>query len=55
VWAQDLAADWCVEITADVELSDNRLCVPGKVISHIGIAGAASGDLSAPGMVLVVE
>jgi hypothetical protein len=55
VWAQDLAANSSVEITAEVRLEKNRLCLPGELINKIGLAAATPGDLSYPGMVVVVQ
>ncbi len=55
IWAQDLAGDTPVEITAEVVLDGNRLTVPGEVIRRVGLMNATKGDLSGPGMVLVIR
>ena len=55
VWAQDLAADRAVDITERVSVDGSRLVVPGAVIAEIGLMAATEGDVSDPGMVLVVQ
>ncbi len=55
VLAQDLAGDRPVDITARVTRNGNRLVVPGNVIDSVGLMAATAGDLSEPGMVLVVR
>ena len=44
-----------VDITAEVKTSDGRLTVPGPVIHRVGLMAAKPGDISDPGLVLVVE
>jgi hypothetical protein len=55
IMAQDLAGDVATDITERVTLDGNRLIIPGAVIEEIGLSAAAPGDLSDPGLVLVVE
>jgi hypothetical protein len=55
IWAQDLAGDWATEITDRVTIDGNTLKIPGKLISDIGLSVATPGDLSDPGMVMVIE
>ena len=55
ILAQDLAADACVDITAEVRRAGGDLSLPGDVIRRIGLAAASPGDVSDPGLVLVVE
>lgn len=52
VFGQDLAGDKATEITNQVRIDRNKLIIPGKVISKIGLSAASEGDLSEPGMVL---
>ncbi|WP_276088319.1 hypothetical protein [Pedobacter sp. JY14-1] len=55
VLAQDLAGDEVVNITGTVRMQDDQLIIPGKVIDEIGLMSATKGDLSEPGMVLVIK
>jgi hypothetical protein len=55
VWAQDLAGDTAVDVTAAVEIDDRRLVLPGKWIDRAGTTAATPGDLSEPGLVLVLR
>lgn len=54
VMAQDLAGDKATDITSEVGIRGNKLVIPGKVISRIGLSAATEGDKSAPGMVVRV-
>lgn len=54
VLAQDLAGDIPVDITDEVKIDGNRLIIPGKIISRVGLMSATEGDLSEPGMVVKV-
>jgi len=38
----------------DVVIKDNRLIIPGEVISRVGLMNASEGDCSDPGMVIRV-
>ena len=55
VWAQDLAADRAVDITGRVSVDGSRMVVPGSVIAEVGLMAASEGDVSDPGMVLVIK
>jgi hypothetical protein len=55
ILAQDLAGDTPVDITAEVKVSGGTLIIPGRVIQRAGTMAASPGDVSDPGLVLVVE
>jgi hypothetical protein len=55
VWVQDLAGDSAVDVTAALEIDDLRLVIPGELIEREGTRAATTGDLSAPGLVLVLK
>lgn len=55
ILAQDLAGQTPVDITGEVTLSDGRLMLPGAVIQRVGLMAAKPGDISDPGMLLVIE
>jgi hypothetical protein len=55
VWVQDLAGDSAVDVTAALEIDDLRLVIPGELIELEGTRAATTGDLSAPGLVLVLK
>ena len=55
ILAQDLAGKTPVDITGEVQVRDGRLSIPGSVIHRVGLMAARSGDISDPGLVLVVE
>ncbi len=44
-----------MDITSEVKVSDGRLTIPGAVIHRVGLMAAKPGDISDPGLVLVVE
>ncbi|HEX2999964.1 MAG TPA: hypothetical protein VHR86_06995, partial [Armatimonadota bacterium] len=52
VWAQDLAGEEAVEITARIHAENNTLFIPGDLISTIGRSASSAADLSYPGMLL---
>lgn len=52
VYGQDLAGNAAMDITRRVKIKEDKLVIPGEVISEIGLASATSGDLSEPAMVL---
>lgn len=54
IYAQDLAGDTPVDITAEVKIKGNRIVIPGKVIRKIGLMNATAGDHSDPGLVLKI-
>ncbi|MCL4203022.1 MAG: glycoside hydrolase family 97 N-terminal domain-containing protein [Pirellulaceae bacterium] len=55
ILAQDLAGDTPVDITDEVNVDGGRLTLPGQVLHRVGLMAAAPGDISDPGLVLVVE
>jgi len=54
-YAQDLAGDEPQEITDLVGIDGNLLHLPGEVITQIGLKDATVGDVSDPGLVLVIK
>ncbi|HLW80384.1 MAG TPA: hypothetical protein VKU44_12385, partial [Terriglobia bacterium] len=52
IWAQDLAADAAVDITARVARQGRSLTLPGRLVTEAGTSAAEPGDLSGPGLVL---
>jgi hypothetical protein len=54
ILAQDLAGTAPVDITKDVKVSNGSLTIPGAVIHRIGLMAAKPGDISDPGLVLVI-
>jgi len=55
IWAQDLASDRSENILDRVQIRDNVLTVPGSLIDQIGLAAGHPGDLSDPGLVLLIQ
>lgn len=55
VMGQDLAGDTPVEITKNVTIRPHELIIPGDLIEKVGLMHATKGDVSEPGMVLVVR
>ena len=55
VWAQDLASDVATDITERLTFDGDRLTITGALIEEIGLSAAAPGDLSDPGLVMVIE
>lgn len=55
ILAQDLAGDHARDVTNQVHISGDMLTVSGALINKIGTEAATPGDLSDPGMVLVVR
>jgi hypothetical protein len=55
VMAQDLAGDSAVNITARVRKVTNTLTIPGAVIAEIGLSAKTTGDVSDPGMLMVLR
>lgn len=53
--AQDLAGDKPIDITKKIIIEPNQLIIPGKLIDEIGLLSATKGDISEPGMVLVIK
>jgi hypothetical protein len=55
ILAQDLAGGNATDITSQVIIKDNTLTLPGALIDKVGLSAATPGDLSDPGMVLVIR
>jgi hypothetical protein len=55
VLAQDLAGDKTIDISSMVQVQGENLYIPGKVIRRIGLHSATPGDISAPGLVIVIS
>jgi hypothetical protein len=55
ILAQDLAADACVDVTAEVQVRGGDLTIPGEVIRRVGLQAATAGDVSDPGLVLAID
>lgn len=54
ILAQDLAGTTPVDITSEVNVQGGRMTIPGAVIHRVGLMAAKAGDLSDPGLVIVV-
>jgi hypothetical protein len=54
ILAQDLAGNTSTDITAEVKAEQGKLTIPGAVIHRVGLMAAKPGDISDPGLVLVV-
>jgi hypothetical protein len=55
VWAQDLAGDEAVDISGKISRGEKQIILPGELITQVGYSAATPGDLSEPGLVLVLE
>ncbi len=55
VWAQDLAAGRSENVMDQVQIKGGVLTLPGSLIDRVGLSAGHRGDLSDPGLVLVVE
>lgn len=55
VWAQDLASDRAVDVSRQVKVTGNVITLPGDMIDRIGLSAAHPGDVSDPGLVLLVK
>ncbi len=55
VLAQDLAGTEPVDVTPKVSIDGNTLAIGGDLISSVGLSAAHAGDLSEPGLVLVIK
>jgi hypothetical protein len=55
VWAQDLAGEDAVDITGGVGCQANSIVLSGGLIRQVGLSAASPGDISDPGMVLVLS
>ena len=52
VWAQDLLATEATDILSLVDITNNKLILPGDLIDKIGTSAGDKGDLSSPGLVI---
>ena len=55
VLAQDLAGNKAIDISGLVKVRGKSLYIPGNVIRRIGLHDATPGDISAPGLVIVIS
>jgi len=55
VLAQDLAGDRAVDITERVKLEGETIILPGHLLRRVGLSAASEGDISEPGLVLVIK
>jgi hypothetical protein len=55
ILAQDLAGEQAEDITSQVIIKANTLTLPGALIEKVGLRAASPGDLSDPGLVLVIR
>jgi hypothetical protein len=55
IWAQDLIGKTPMDITAEVQIQGNSITLPGSLLERIGTQASTPGDVSAPGLVVVVE
>lgn len=54
IYAQDLAGETPVDITRKVKIYKDRIVIPGKVITGVGLMSGTEGDLSDPGLVIKI-
>lgn len=55
VYAQDLAGSTATDITKLVSMKGNSILMPGGLIDKIGLSAASDNDISAPGLVLMLQ
>jgi len=55
LWAQDLLSNQATDILSQVTIKGNTLTLPGKLIDTLGTSAGDKGDISVPGMVLLLE
>jgi len=55
VLAQDLACEQAEDITDKVMIKGNTLSFPGSLIERVGLSAASKGDLSDPGLVVMIR
>ncbi len=55
VWAQDLLADKAIDITDKVQISGNKVTIPGELTDQIGTSANKPGDISTPGLVIQMQ
>ena len=54
ILAQDLAGEESRDISNEVQVRGKSLRIPGKIIREVGLQKATAGDVSAPGLVIVI-
>lgn len=54
ILAQDLAGTEAVDISDRVTVDGSSVVIPGGVIADVGLSAASEGDISDPGLVLVI-
>ena len=54
ILAQDLAGTEAVDISDRVTVDGSSIVIPGGVIADVGLSAASEGDISDPGLVLVI-
>ena len=54
ILAQDLAGTEAVDISDRVKVDGSYVVIPGEVIADVGLSAASEGDISDPGLVLVI-
>ena len=54
VYAQDLAGDVPIDITAEVKIEGNKMTISKETIERVGLMSATEGDLSGPGLVVKI-
>lgn len=55
ILAQDLAGQSAEDITSRVTIKGNTLTLPGALIEKVGLSAHSQGDMSDPGLVLVIR
>lgn len=55
IWAQDLASDRAENIIDKVRIDGRVVTLPGSLIDRIGLSAARSGDISDPGLVILMK
>ncbi len=55
VLAQDLAGSKATDVTKQVSIKGNTLMLPGSLIARIGLQASTPGDLSDPGLIIVIK
>jgi len=55
IFAQDLAGDKAIDITDLVEIKSNKIILSGKVLEEVGLSAKTEGDVSEPGLMIVLK
>ncbi len=55
IWLQDLAGSQATKLDHAITIDDRRLTLPGGMIHREGCRAASPGDLSDPGLLLVIQ